>query len=270
MANNLVKRLITGVLGSAFGVIMVVYNFYTFSALCLLLAFLLMTEFYTIMSEYKPLKWLGVASGMGMVLTASLMKLGYIREIYFVPFVMILSLVPIAALFDKNRNIIHTMSATYLGFIYITLPLILFVFMSGEPENYNRFLLLGMFLIIWSNDTGAYFAGKTLGKHKLFERVSPNKTIEGTIGGIILAFIIISILFYFYPSLSLIKWFILTLIVSIAGSLGDLVESQMKRTLKIKDSGSILPGHGGFLDRFDALIFALPFGYCCYVCFNLI
>jgi phosphatidate cytidylyltransferase len=132
-----------------------------------------------------------------------------------------------------------------------------------SEASYNRFLILGVFLVIWSNDTGAYFSGKLLGKNKLFPRVSPNKTIEGSVGGLILALIIISIYVHYIAESSFpyMWWLGFTLVISVAGILGDLIESQMKRNLGVKDSGSFLPGHGGFLDRFDAVIFALPFAY---------
>jgi len=180
--------------------------------------------------------------------------------------------VPIVLLFDKERNLLESLGLTYLGVLYISIPISLLVLMANpsNPEfeiGFNRYMILGIFLIIWSNDTGAYFAGKTLGKTKLFERVSPNKTIEGSIGGIVLAIVIISIYYKFFvkAEYSLMWWYVFTIVISIAGILGDLIESQMKRNLGLKDSGNIIPGHGGVLDRFDALIFALPFAYICYL-----
>lgn len=118
---------------------------------------------------------------------------------------------------------------------------------------------MGMVLIIWASDTGAYFAGITMGKRKLFERVSPKKTWEGSIGGGVLALGMAFLLSKFFHDLMPYEWFTAAIIIVIAGIYGDLVESLFKRTIEIKDSGTAIPGHGGFLDRFDSLILAIPF-----------
>ena len=116
-----------------------------------------------------------------------------------------------------------------------------------------------MVLIIWASDTGAYFAGITMGKKKLFKRVSPKKTWEGSIGGGIVALGMATLLAQYFHDLSLIQWLVAALIIAVAGIYGDLVESLFKRSIEIKDSGTSIPGHGGFLDRFDSLLLAIPF-----------
>ena len=115
-----------------------------------------------------------------------------------------------------------------------------------------------MFVIIWTSDVFAYLAGSMFGKHKLMERISPKKTWEGSIGGLFFSLIAAYILSLLVPQLSLVEWMILTIIIVISGTLGDLVESLLKRNADVKDSGTIFPGHGGVLDRFDAVIFATP------------
>ena len=119
--------------------------------------------------------------------------------------------------------------------------------------------MAGVFLLLWASDTGAYFAGKVLGSRKLFERISPKKTWEGFVGGGVLAFLMALTLSHFMGGILLWQWLVLAGILVVMGSYGDLVESLFKRSLQIKDSGSGLPGHGGFLDRFDGLLVSAPF-----------
>lgn len=271
MKSELIKRLIMGIIGSAFVISMVSYSFFGFGVVCLILAFLLLFEFYNITAKYQPAKWIGIMIGLYSVIAVILYRgdsVGLVEVKWVIAPLLLLGLsIPLISLFDPKRHAVETMAVTYMGLIYIILPLILFLLMSTQTGNheYKNLLVLGIFLIIWSNDTGAYFAGKTWGKTKLYERISPNKTLEGSLGGIILALLIVSVLYHFFPSMTYTKWLALTLVVSVGGILGDLVESQIKRSLTLKDSGSLIPGHGGFLDRFDALIFALPFAFVCYL-----
>ena len=119
--------------------------------------------------------------------------------------------------------------------------------------------ILGVFILIWTNDSFAFLVGTNIGKHKLLKRISPNKTIEGFIGGLIFTFIASFILAQQFTTLSLVQWIVIAGIVSIFGVLGDLIESMFKRQAGVKDSSNFIPGHGGFLDRFDSVIFAAPF-----------
>lgn len=155
----------------------------------------------------------------------------------------------------------QNIALTVLGIVYIGVPFSLMNYIAFNEFNnyeYTPTLILSLLVMIWANDTGAYLSGVSFGKHKLFEKISPKKTWEGSIGGMLLTLVVG---FYFstivqYISLS--NWLILSAIVVFFGTFGDLVESQFKRMYEIKDSGKILPGHGGMLDRFDALIFATP------------
>lgn len=268
--SNLVQRLIAGILGSALAIFLIVYNHYTFYVVCTILTVTLLLEFYKITAAYKPAKWLGLLTGASLLIILALSQNNMIDTRLYGIVILFSMLIPVSVLFNKECNPLHSIASTYMGLIYIITPLAMMILMSQDNHGeYNRFIILAMFLIIWSNDTGAYFTGKSLGKTKLFERISPNKTIEGSIGGIVLAFIIMTIYYlYIIPSsdsISLPFLLIFTVVVSIAGILGDLVESLFKRALKIKDSGGLIPGHGGFLDRFDALIFAIPFAFICYL-----
>ena len=122
-------------------------------------------------------------------------------------------------------------------------------------------LLVGFFIVIWGNDTFAYLSGMAFGKHKLLERVSPKKTWEGTFGGALFSFIAVIVLSLFFKELNAFEWIGFALTIIIFGTFGDLFESLIKRTLGLKDSGNIMPGHGGILDRFDSILMAAPFAY---------
>ena len=157
-------------------------------------------------------------------------------------------------------------SSKYLYLLgYLTLPFVFIVKISFGTNDYNPKIIIGLFILIWTNDTFAYLVGKSIGKHKLFERISPKKTIEGFIGGTIFAafagFLISKL--YIQPnpdfsSRSILIWMIIALIASIFGTIGDLIESKFKRIAGVKDSGAIMPGHGGVLDRLDSVIFVAP------------
>lgn len=152
-----------------------------------------------------------------------------------------------------------------LGIFYISIPFCLLVQLSLPMEEglgdagYSPWRVMGLLLLVWSNDSFAYILGSQLGKRKLFERVSPKKTWEGFIGGGICALLVAWGLSYGLDVFSLPQWLALAVVAVVFGTLGDLVESMLKRSLGIKDSGNLLPGHGGLLDRFDAFIFAIPF-----------
>jgi phosphatidate cytidylyltransferase len=156
----------------------------------------------------------------------------------------------------SNKSIIHQQ----LPLLYVILPFSLITLIPSIIKNtYNPYIILGILLIIWSNDTFAYLVGKNFGKRKLFEKVSPKKTIEGFIGGLSAGTIVAIILALNTNSLNIFNWVILSIIISIFGSIGDLVASKFKREAKIKDSSNLIPGHGGFLDRLDSLIFISSF-----------
>lgn len=170
----------------------------------------------------------------------------------------------IVFLFDDTQTISKLSKYIYL-LGYIMLPFIFIVKISFGIKDYNPKIIIGLFILIWTNDTFAYLVGKSIGKHKLFERISPKKTIEGFLGGVVfaaLAGFLISKL-YIRPNpdfsqKSILIWTIIALIVSIFGTIGDLIESKFKRIAGVKDSGTIMPGHGGVLDRLDSVIFVAP------------
>ena len=158
-----------------------------------------------------------------------------------------------------------------LGLFYITLPIVLMIIMRTENlralnDNYLKILPCGIIFSIWINDTMAYIVGSFIGKNPL-SSISPKKTWEGTLGGIILCVIVITLIGYFTKYYSMRDWIVISLFCAVFGTLGDLLESKLKRSANVKDSGSLMPGHGGFLDRFDSLLVAIPFVFVYYFLF---
>ena len=189
--------------------------------------------------------------------------------IVFVPYVLTIIYMFISELYLKNENPVNSWAYTMLGQMYIVLPFSLINVLAfqqvGPGQITFDFLLpLSIFIFLWTNDTGAYVCGSLFGKHKLFPRISPKKSWEGSIGGGILVLIVAGVIGYFSNNsgtphvLSIPAWVGLGLVVVFFGTWGDLVESLLKRTLGVKDSGNILPGHGGMLDRFDSSLLAIP------------
>ncbi|WP_130735537.1 phosphatidate cytidylyltransferase [Flavobacterium sp. J27] len=164
-------------------------------------------------------------------------------------------------LFNPKKTKFKIMTRYILLLGYVVVPFILTNYISiGKGNRYNEKILITIFICIWTNDTFAYLVGKNFGKRKLFPSVSPKKTIEGFIGGIVFT-IICSILLskYYIETKNVYIWIVIAIIISIFSTLGDLIESKLKRVAEIKDSGNIMPGHGGILDRLDSIIFVVPF-----------
>jgi phosphatidate cytidylyltransferase len=154
---------------------------------------------------------------------------------------------------DYNRFLTHIAGSTLVALPFALLTTFGHVFEAFEP-----LLLIGLFILLWTSDTGAYLVGKSIGKHKLIAKISPGKTIEGFVGGLVLSGVVGYILSLSWDFLSQTDWIVLGIIMAVFGALGDLSESMFKRSYGVKDSGTILPGHGGVLDRFDGLIIAVP------------
>lgn len=168
----------------------------------------------------------------------------------------------IVFLYD-NKNLVIDSFSKYVYLIgYIIFPIIIMTKIPFGRNDYNPKIFIGIFILIWTNDTFAYIVGKSIGKHKLFERISPKKTIEGFIGGMIFALIASYLISKYYIEGSVTNqliWVGFALIVTTFGTIGDLIESKFKRIAGVKDSGKIMPGHGGILDRLDSVIFVAPF-----------
>ncbi len=172
--------------------------------------------------------------------------------------------------YDSAQSISNLSKYLYL-LGYIILPFIFIIKISDGTNGYNSKIIIGLFILIWINDTFAYIVGKSVGKHKLFERISPKKTIEGFLGGLFFAIFAGYLISKFYINASpefsqksIFIWSIIALLVGIIGTIGDLIESKFKRIAGVKDSGTIMPGHGGILDRLDSIIFVAPFVFLFY------
>ncbi|RUA08513.1 MAG: phosphatidate cytidylyltransferase [Flavobacteriia bacterium] len=188
------------------------------------------------------------------------LKEDILQKIIVAFFTTVLFFTFITALVSSRKIAIQYLGRIFLSLIYIIIPfslLILIPYLNNE-KTYNYTIIIGVFILIWSNDVFAYLIGKNFGKHKLIERVSPNKTIEGFFGGLFFTFVAGYILSKYF-GMSLQHWMVMAGIVGIFGVLGDLTESMFKRQAKLKDSSNFIPGHGGFLDRLDSIIFVSPF-----------
>lgn len=198
--------------------------------------------------------------GILIYLIIGLSGLGYIDVRYSSIIFLIFSIQIAIELFRKENPSWKNIAIMLTGYIYISIPfgLMSSLFYFGAVPEPRIGILIGMFVLVWTSDIFAYIAGSMFGKHKLMERISPKKTWEGSIGGLVFAIGAAYILSIFVDQLNLTEWMILTLIIVVSGTLGDLAESLLKRNAGVKDSGTIFPGHGGVLDRFDAVIFATP------------
>lgn len=176
-------------------------------------------------------------------------------------------------LFDNKNQSIDSFSKYIYLIGYIIFPFIIMTKIPYGVNGYNPKIFIGIFILIWVNDTFAYLVGKSIGKHKLFERISPKKTIEGFVGGLLFTLLVSFFISKFYiegSDYNRYIWLTFALIVSIFGTIGDLIESKFKRIAGVKDSGKIMPGHGGVLDRLDSVIFVAPFVFLFYQILNYV
>ena len=210
-------------------------------------------------------KFLGMLLGLMPIVLATILQLGLagsreaflaVASLLFAPAIF-LSFV--YELYTQSEKPFVNIAFVILGMVYIGVPFSLLEFIAFNGEHFYADIVLGLLLLSWANDTGAYLSGSRWGKTPLFQRISPKKTWEGSIGGALITFVIAAILAYFFKDLTLTNWLILAAIIIVFGTLGDLVESMLKRSQHLKDSGTIMPGHGGLLDRFDGFIFMLPY-----------
>lgn len=220
-------------------------------------------EFYKLsgLDGMLPLKSFGTFLGlMIFTLTFLIEKEQFPHEYLYLMFPLV-SLTLFIKLYRKTDKKPFTgVAFTYLGIFYVAVPFsLLNLAVFSVDQVYHFEILIGCLLILWASDTGAYFAGTKFGKTKLFERVSPKKSWEGFLGGAFSAIAVAFVLARYFHVIEDWKWLVIAGIIIIAGTYGDLIESLFKRSIEIKDSGHILPGHGGFMDRFDGLLLSAPF-----------
>jgi phosphatidate cytidylyltransferase len=241
----------------------IVWSEYSFFVLFLFLSTMGTIEFYNVAkkSSFSPQKWIGVMISVLLYSATYCIVKGYLDPMYMFAFFPLILFVFIFELFRKTQHPIQNIAYTVLGIFYVSIPFALLHLMVFDSItlNYNFHFILGAFIIIWSNDTGAYLTGLKFGRTKLFERISPKKTWEGSIGGFVFAMVAAFFISRNFIDISFYNWLVIAFINVVTGSLGDLVESMLKRSVNIKDSGNIIPGHGGILDRFDSFLFSAPF-----------
>lgn len=246
---------ITLVLGS------LIYNTSVFAMVLLLLNLIALNEFQQF-NKNNELPLLTNLLGIGSFILShfaflNVIELKWLWLLALVPFIIF----TVSLFSEKIKLPFLSIGFSILGLVYISFPLILLNLLNIQIKQPISWIIVSMLIIIWTNDTFAFLSGLAFGKHKLFERISPKKTWEGFIGGLIVALITGFFLYRLLDNIELIQWLILTLLIVISSVCGDFIESLFKRTAGIKDSGKIMPGHGGILDRIDSLLFVVPIMY---------
>ncbi len=262
--SNLAKRTLTGIVFVILIVGSIVTEPYLFAALFLIITAMGMWEFYSLVERagIYPNKFAGTLSGMFLFISNALIAMDMAgRDILMGNFVLVF-MIFLLELYRKIPNPFTNIAFTFFGILYVALPFSLLIFFPNPaflPGVHHHSLLLGFFFLVWVNETGAYLVGSAIGKHRLFERISPKKSWEGVIGGGLFSLFTALVLSRFYTHIMLTDWIIIAGMVVVFGTYGDLFESMFKRSIDAKDSGRLLPGHGGILDRFDGVIMAAPF-----------
>jgi phosphatidate cytidylyltransferase len=263
--NNFTKRALTALVFVLVLIGCILANQLTFSLLFLFFTIIGMWEFYAIshLGENNPQKYFGIFLGVSIFIAFTLIAMNKQNALILLLFLPLFYFVFVIELYRKRNNPFRNIAFTILGIFYVAVPfgLLNFISVNQYTGTYEPRILIGIMLILWASDTGAYLVGSKIGKRKLFERISPKKSWEGSFGGALLSLIaayVVSRLFSVFPTK---HWFMIAFIIVVMGTLGDLVESLYKRSKNVKDSGTLLPGHGGILDRFDSLLLASPFIY---------
>jgi len=239
---------------------------YVFSVFYLLLSAFCLREFYRIFrrSGIKPNMQTGIINCVVIYLifgSIAYQNIFLYHELIFL-LTFSVSAIFIAELFRKSATPFSNIACTIGGIVYVCVPFTFFHALAFVHNIYNFHYPLAFMLLLWGNDTGAYLFGMKFGRHKLFERHSPKKTWEGFAGGVFTSCTVSLIISYFYNNdLPWYQWMVVSVLICCFGTVGDLIESMLKRSIHVKDSGEILPGHGGLLDRFDGLLLSAPVVY---------
>lgn len=260
--SNLTQRIIAAIVGVSIIISAVYYSGWTYLLVFAIIGAFTQYEFYKLLGldGNQPLIYYGTFCGIFLNVLTFLIERGSlpVRDYYLISPLM--ALIFLIKLYKRNDlKPFQNIAYTFLGLIYVALPFSIFTIIALHDQHYSHQIVLGCLFLLWASDTGAYFAGTKFGKTKLFERVSPKKSWEGSAGGLALSIFVAYILGIYFTDLEPWRWLVIGGIIVVAGTYGDLVESLFKRSISIKDSGSTIPGHGGFLDRFDGLLIAVPF-----------
>jgi phosphatidate cytidylyltransferase len=269
--NNFFRRTLTG----TWIVIFVLGGFWLHPVSFFLAGLIIMAgtqyEYYIMIRNtgVRPQIVPGMITGIAAYVISTLIASGTITMNYFLILIPIVLVIMVMELYRKQEKPFDSLAHTFFSVLYTGIPFSMLPFSAFShkglesllPHKFEIFspgIIIGFFLLLWANDTGAYLAGISFGRHKLFERISPKKTWEGFFGGVLAAVVAGWFLSGWLGVMDRYHWVIIAVIISVAGTYGDLVESMLKRSLGVKDSGTIMPGHGGFLDRFDSAIISFP------------
>ena len=266
--NETLKRLLSGVVYVALLIIATSYSVNSFYLLFGIFMIIAIHEFCQLVHLNKIAP---IILGAAVYCIASQFRTNQTNDLLLLLATLFVSVKCLLLLFNSKKEKFDTLSKYVYTIGYVILPFIIITKIPFSDNIYRPKIIISIFILIWTNDTFAYIVGKSVGKHKLIERISPKKTVEGFIGGMVFSVIagILISKFYFQPKpnyliTSIVIWTISAIIISIFSTLGDLIESKFKRIAGVKDSGNIMPGHGGILDRLDSIIFVAPFVYLFY------
>jgi len=269
--NNFFRRTLTG----AWIVIFVLGGFWLHPVSFIITGLVIVAgtqyEYYLLIKNtgVKPQMIPGMITGASAYIIATIVAAGLSPMKLFLVLIPMMLIIIIFELYRKQERPFDSLAHTFFSLLYTVLPFSLFPFTAFSHTGLNTLLpngltafspgiVVGFFLLLWANDTGAYLIGITFGRHRLMERISPKKSWEGFIGGMLIAALAAWFLAGWLGVVNRSSWVIISLIISIAGTFGDLAESMFKRSIGVKDSGTIMPGHGGFLDRFDSAVASFP------------
>ena len=266
---NLIIRALTGIIFVVVLISAIYIHPIFFLILFCIITGLTLWEFGGLVKHYENAnlqRTVNVLGGVYLFIATFVYANGLTDGKIFLPYLLFIMLTMIAELYYKAPNPINNWAFTLFAQVYCAGSFSILNFIGAEPGtpgvmSYTPLFIMAIFIFVWLDDTGAYLVGSLIGKHKLFERISPKKSWEGFFGGLILALASSQAFAWFAPEINRMNWLGLAATVVLFGTWGDLIESLLKRTLGVNDYGNVLPGHGGMLDRFDSVMLAVPASY---------
>lgn len=263
---SLIIRGLSGAIFSALLIFAILYGEISFGILFAIITGLAVNEFCNIIAPYKKTTfstYLAVLGGVYLFFATYIVvhfDIAKDMQLFaFTPYIFLIIDVLIVELYRKEGGALNNYAFFVFSQVYAALPFALLNFLAIDANgNYSYIFILALFIFLWCNDTGAYFVGCSIGRHRMFERISPKKSWEGFVGGTVTALLAGYVISLFFNQLTTLEWIGMAAVVVAGGTMGDLIESCIKREIGIKDSGNIMPGHGGVLDRFDSTILAIP------------